>query len=376
MTINTMKTCVLLIITLCFFEKVASHKSCLPFDAIFNFGDSLSDTGNLLASGAHTFLAFGNPPYGKTFFKYPTGRFSDGRLMIDFIAEAYGLPHLPPYLNLTNCKNAHRGVNFAVAGATAIDAEFFSEMGIKGLWTNNSLNIQLGWFKKLKPSLCTTKKDCDNYFKRSLFMVGEIGGNDHNYVAIAKKNISQLVQMVPLVIEAITNAASELIDEGAMNLVVPGNLPVGCSAMYLTAFNSHNKEDYDRHGCLKELNDFAEHYNIQLKLALQTLRHNNPHAKISYADYYGAALRFFHAPVHYGFTGETLKACCGGGGPFNVNISAGCGNIGSKACSDPSTYANWDGIHLTEAAYRVIANGLIEGPFSSPPLSPPPFKIA
>lgn len=77
-----------------------------------------------------------------------------------------------------------------------------------------------------------------------------------------------------------------------------------------------------------------------------------------------------------GFTGGTLNACCGGGGPFNFNSSAGCGHIGSKTCAEPSTYVNWDGIHLTEAAHRHIAKGLIDGPFSNPPLKSSPFKIA
>ncbi|KAJ1402139.1 SGNH hydrolase superfamily [Sesbania bispinosa] len=359
-----------------FLEKVDSKASPHPFEAIFNFGDSLSDTGNFLASGAILFPVIGKLPYGETFFKHATGRCSDGRLVIDFIAEAYGLPYLPPYLNLTKGQNIHHGVNFAVAGATALDTEFFIKKGLGNfLWTKNSLNIQLGWFKNLKPSLCTTKQDCDNYFKRSLFLVGEIGGNDYNYAAFAG-NITQLQANVPLVVEAITKTISELIAEGAVELLVPGNLPIGCSALYLTLFRSRNVEDYDKNGCLKGFNGFAEYHNKQLNLALETLRQKNPHARIMYGDYYHAAKRFFHAPGHHGFTSGALRACCGGGGPFNFNMSARCGHIGSKACADPSTYANWDGIHLTEAAYRHIAKGLINGPFSNPPLKPSPFKIA
>lgn len=69
-----------------------------------------------------------------------------------------------------------------------------------------------------------------------------------------------------------------------------------------------------------------------------------------------------------GFYSGTLTACCGGGGPYNFNNSARCGHIGSRACKDPTSYANWDGIHLTEAAYAHVAKGLIHGPFASPPL--------
>lgn len=91
-----------------------------------------------------------------------------------------------------------------------------------------------------------------------------------------------------------------LIEEGAVELVVPGNLPIGCSAVYLTLFQSPNREDYDRNGCLKAFNDFAEYHNNQLKRSLNALRTKYPFAKIVYADYYGAAVRFFHAPKHHG----------------------------------------------------------------------------
>jgi len=68
-----------------------------------------------------------------------------------------------------------------------------------------------------------------------------------------------------------------------------------------------------------------------------------------------------------GFTGSVLKACCGGGdGRYNVQPNVRCGEKGSTTCEDPSTYANWDGIHLTEAAYRHIATGLISGRFTMP----------
>lgn len=50
------------------------------FPAIYNFGDSNSDTGGLSA-------AFGQAasPSGQTFFHQPAGRYCDGRLIIDFI---------------------------------------------------------------------------------------------------------------------------------------------------------------------------------------------------------------------------------------------------------------------------------------------------
>lgn len=75
------------------------------------------------------------------------------------VAEACGLPYLPPYLALAKGEKLQHGVNFAVAGATALDAKFFYDQKIgQILWTNDSLSVQLGWFKKLKQTLCTTKQ--------------------------------------------------------------------------------------------------------------------------------------------------------------------------------------------------------------------------
>lgn len=50
------------------------------FPAVYNFGDSNSDTGGISAA----FEPIGEP-YGVSYFKRPAGRGSDGRLIIDFI---------------------------------------------------------------------------------------------------------------------------------------------------------------------------------------------------------------------------------------------------------------------------------------------------
>lgn len=60
----------------------STHAQQCHFPAIFNFGDSNSDTGGLSA-------AFGQagPPHGSSFFGSPAGRYCDGRLVIDFIGK-------------------------------------------------------------------------------------------------------------------------------------------------------------------------------------------------------------------------------------------------------------------------------------------------
>lgn len=43
---------------------------------------------------------------------------------------------------------------------------------------------------------------------------------------------------------------------------------------------------------------------------------------------------------------------------------------GAYACSNPSSSLSWDGIHLTEAAYKQIADGWVNGPYCHPPIMP------
>uniref|UniRef100_A0A0E0PIX2 Uncharacterized protein n=1 Tax=Oryza rufipogon TaxID=4529 RepID=A0A0E0PIX2_ORYRU len=70
-----------------------------------------------------------------------------------------------------------------------------------------------------------------------------------------------------------------------------------------------------------------------------------------------------------GYKRGALRACCGGGGPYNYNMSASCGLPGATTCEDPDAHVSWDGIHLTEAPYRFIANTWIRGPYAHPPLA-------
>ncbi|KAK3159720.1 hypothetical protein QOZ80_1BG0050250 [Eleusine coracana subsp. coracana] len=355
---------------LCSLARVSqcSGGSQSNYTSMFSFGDSLTDTGNLLVSNALSNAIVGRFPYGMTYFHRPTGRCSDGRLVVDFLAQAFGLPLLPAYLQ-SEGKDVRQGVNFAVGGATAMDPPFFEEIGASDkLWTNLSLSVQLGWFDKIKPSLCNSAKSCREYFSRSLFLVGEIGGNDYNYAFFKGKTLDDAKTYVPTVASAVTDATEKLIKAGARHLVVPGNLPIGCSSAYLTLHPGKNSSDYDSVGCLKTYNDFAQHHNEVLQQKLRALRRKYPQARIMYTDYYGAAMAFAKNPKQFGFTEGPLKTCCGGGGPYNFNPVASCGVRGSKVCTDPSAYTNWDGVHLTEAAYHAIADSILHGPYTSPRL--------
>nr|GMC78903.1 sinapine esterase-like [Ipomoea batatas] len=260
------------------------------YTSIFAFGDSLTDTGNYLSlclKGLQTYDRFpfiGLPPYGETFFDRPTGRCSDGRIVLDFIAEHYGLPHVQPYFGGEKL-NLEAGVNFAVAGVPALDVEFHQERGID-FRNNISMRTQLKWFKDLLPSLC--------------------------------KNSRMLAD--------------------------------GCLAITLSFFyTSYNAQDYDPDtGCLTWLNKFDENHNNLLQTALVGIRESDTHPmfQLCMRINYSASLQLYRSSETFGFIKRALKACCGGGGPYNYNSSVPCGYAPSHACADPSSYISI-GMELT-----------------------------
>lgn len=343
------------------------------YTAIYSFGDSLTDTGNLLASMISNVskLASGSLPYGETYFRKPTGRFSDGRLIVDYIANASGLPLLDPYLgNRTSTFKC--GVNFAVGRATALDLDFFSSKNITLVGTPFSLDTQIQWFLSQRPKFCATYrgKECNEHFANALFLMGEIGINDYTYAFFQQRSMKEVQTFVPLVVDKIINVLQTLITVGgARKILVQNNLPMGCSAAYLTQFATGLGEPLDKMGCMPRFNAFAQNGSNLLRARVAELQAQHSDVKFVFADCYNAALRVLQSPQSFGLQTNVLQVCCGAGGPYNFNISTPCGEGGAVSCANPQQHFNWDGIHLTDAAYGKIANLFLDGTFTSPPLN-------
>lgn len=156
-----------------------------------------------------------------------------------------------------------------------------------------------------------------------------------------------------------------LLKKGAKYVVVQGLPMSGCLPL---AMSLAPETDRDEIGCVKSVNNQSYSHNVLLLSKLQDLRKQFPHAVITYVDYWNAYLTVMKNPTKYGFK-ERLKACCGAGEPYNFNVFATCGTPSASACKIPSQYINWDGVHLTEAMYKVVSDMFLKGRFSHPPFS-------
>lgn len=333
------------------------------YTSMFSFGDSLTDTGNYvrLTAGRKPSSPYGAPPYGRTFFGRPTGRASDGRLVIDFIAQEFGLANVTAIQVGAGPADFPHGANFAIISSTANNASFFARKGLD--ITPFSLDTQMFWFRthlqQLTQQLNGGGGGGGSILSDALVSLGEIGGNDYNFAFNKGVPRETVRAFVPAVVDKLAAAVEELIGMGARAFVVPGNLPFGCAPLYLNRFRGAAASEYDaRTGCLAWFNKFAEFHNRVLTARLDDLRRLHPDVTIVYADWYGAMTSIFQAPGKLGFT-NALGSCCG-------NQSVPCGKAGCTVCEDPSTYVSWDGTHPTEAVYKLIADGVLHGPHASP----------
>lgn len=326
----------------------AERLETCKFQKIYQFGDSISDTGNLATE--RPFSPSNRFPYGMTLRK-PTGRYSNGLLMVDYFAKAFGVPFLNPYQKVLRGADFKHGVNFAVAGATALPEQSLRANHVRGLSTNASLNVQLQWMQAHLNYACQHKQvDCTSPLKNSLVFLGEIGGSDYNNALLnSNQPMIELDGLIPGVVQTIADGVRTVINLGATNVIVPGIFPIGCVPAYL---NRYPREPFDSNQCLAELNKFAVRHNTILQSAIEYLRSEYPSVTIVYADYYNAFLSLLDQAQNLGFKTK-LSACCGSG-------SRSCGMLGVAPCRNPDDHISWDGIHMTQQAYKSMAYYLLK----------------
>ncbi|KAL7002429.1 hypothetical protein U1Q18_003582 [Sarracenia purpurea var. burkii] len=341
------------------------------FEAIFNFGDSNSDTGGFYAAFPAEF-----GPFGMTYFKKPAGRATDGRLVIDFIAQALGLPFLSPYLQSIGSDYRH-GVNFATLASTVLLPN--TSLFVTGI-SPFPLAIQLNQMEHFKVTVDeihskgeSTNLPPPDIFGKSLYTF-YIGQNDFTS-NLASLGIEGVKKYLPQVVAQIVATIKDLYALGGRSFLVFNLAPVGCYPAFLAEL-PHGGSDLDAFGCMVPYNNAVVDYNKMLKAELRLTREVLPvGAHLIYVDSHAVLLDLFQHPTSHGLKYGT-RACCGyGGGPYNFDPKVYCGNtkvingsfVTATACSDPHNYVSWDGIHSTEAANKLLTFALLNGSFFDPP---------
>ncbi|RVX16949.1 GDSL esterase/lipase 1 [Vitis vinifera] len=314
--------------------------------AFFIFGDSLLDPGNNNYINTTTEDQANFRPYGETFFKYPTGRFSDGRLIPDFIAEYAKLPLIPPYLQPGNHQFTY-GANFASGGAGALD-----EIN-QGLVVN--LNTQLRYFKKVEKHLRQKLGDEESkkLLLEAVYLIS-IGGNDYISPLFRNYSVFQIYshrQYLDMVMGNLTVVIQEIYQKGGRKFGFVNMGPLGC----LPAMKAIKLQQGGAGECMEEATVLVKLHNRVLPEVLQKLGSKLKGFKYSIFDFYTTAKERMDNPSKYGFK-EAKIACCGSG-PYRGLYSCG-GMRGTKEyelCSNVSEYMFFDSFHPTDRVYQQLA---------------------
>uniref|UniRef100_A0A0E0EDR6 Esterase n=1 Tax=Oryza meridionalis TaxID=40149 RepID=A0A0E0EDR6_9ORYZ len=354
--------------------SVAAGADC-RFPAVFNFGDSNSDTGGLSA----TFGA-APPPNGRTFFGMPVGRYCDGRLVIDFIAESLGLPYLSAYLNSIG-SNFTQGANFATAGSsirrqnTSLFLSGFSPISLDvqswefEQFINRSqfvYNNKGGIYRELLPKA--------EYFSQALYTF-DIGQNDITTGFFINMTSEQVIAYIPDLMERLTNIIQNVYGLGGRYFWIHNTGPIGCLP-YAMVHRPDLAVVKDGAGCSVAYNEVAQLFNQRLKETVARLRKTYPDAAFTYVDVYSAKYKLISDAKKLGM--DPMLTCCGyGGGRYNFDDRVGCGGkvkvngtwvVAGKSCDDPLKRVSWDGVHFTEAANKFVFDQIAGGKLSDPPV--------
>ncbi|EFJ37218.1 hypothetical protein SELMODRAFT_77440 [Selaginella moellendorffii] len=314
--------------------------------ALFVFGDSTLDTGNLnYRPNTVHLIRTQELPYGRDFIPPgPTGRASNGKLATDFLAGFLGLP--TPIDDLepdAQGRKLFQGINFAAGGSGILNGT--------GL-TTVSLSQQLDAFEGSIASInkLMGSQESSRLLANSLFLLST-GNNDlFNYVYNPKARFRYSPESYnTLLLSTLSRDLERLYSLGARKLVVLSLGPLGCTPLMLNLLNSDGS-------CIGEVNDQAKNFNAGLQSLLAGLQTKLPGSRLLYANAYDILFSAIQDPrKHAGFRYGNV-ACCGSG-KFLGSVLQTCSGR-TSVCADSNEYVFWDMVHPTQAMYKLVTDEL------------------
>ncbi|XVF26875.1 hypothetical protein REPUB_Repub14bG0057500 [Reevesia pubescens] len=333
-------------------SKGYGQESTTLVPAIISFGDSVLDVGN--NDYLHATFKANYLPYGMDFANHkPSGRFCNGKLPTDIVAETLGFTTYPPaYLSPeASGKNLLIGANFASAGSGYDDKASLKNHAI-------TLTQQLEYFKEYEAKLAKIAGNSKSVsiIKDALYLLGTGSGDFlHNYYVNPSLNHAYTPdQYGSFLINAFTSFVKNLYVLGARKIGVTSLPPLGCLplARIRRFFGYHEK------GCVSRFNTDALQFNKKLNSTLFNLKKQHPDLKIVVFDIFKPLYDIVKSPSKYGFV-EATRSCCRTGTVQTTAIATLCNPKTPGTCSNATQYVFWDGVHPSQAANQVLADALI-----------------
>uniref|UniRef100_A0ACD6ACE1 Uncharacterized protein n=1 Tax=Avena sativa TaxID=4498 RepID=A0ACD6ACE1_AVESA len=312
--------------------------------AVFIFGDSLVDVGN--NNYLHTIAKANTPPYGRDFKDHvATGRFCNGKIFSDFIAEKVGFNSSPPaYLSpQASGRNLLLGANFASAASGYYNHEF--------LFISISFYKQLKHFKEYQSKLAAFagSSQARSIVSGSLYIIcaGSCDFGLNYYINPFLWLLRNSEQFADHLLTIFSRIVAQLYDTGARRIGVFSLPPLGCFPSAMTVYG-HGKS-----GCVPRLNNDARYYNMRLNATVGSISDKYHDLKIAILDMYTPLYRLSTDPQSLGFT-EAKRACCGTGTLETSSLM--CNLLTPGTCRNAQTYVYWDSGHPSEAANKVVVD--------------------
>uniref|UniRef100_A0ACD6AAF4 Uncharacterized protein n=1 Tax=Avena sativa TaxID=4498 RepID=A0ACD6AAF4_AVESA len=316
--------------------------------AMMLFGDSLVDVGN--NDYIVTLIKANFPPYGRDFEgRVATGRFGNGKLLGDIIAEKVGFTSSPPaYLSTrASAQNLLTGANFASAGSGYYDPTSLILQVIP-------LYQQLDYFREYtsKLAILVGNSQAQLIISDALYIISD-GSNDlgpnYNLNPLLFKTLT-VDQFADLLVNIAIETVTQLHGMGARRIGVFSLPPLGCFPAAITVFG------HGMRGCVSRLNRQAQVYNKKLNIAIASLSMKYHDLNIVVLDIYTPLYTLATSPRSHGFV-EARLSCCGTG-IIEASVFL-CNPLSIGTCPNASNHVFWDSVHPSEATNQVIVESLV-----------------
>ncbi|KAM7257630.1 hypothetical protein ACFE04_013371 [Oxalis oulophora] len=332
-----------------FLKPVSSHSRNITFPAVLVFGDSIVDPGN--NNNLKTIAKCNFPPYGRDLKGgKPTGRFCNGKIAPDFVAETYGIKELVPAYLDPNLKieDLLTGVSFASGGAgyDPLTSELAPAISLSG-----QLDLFRQYISKIK-SFAGEEKAA-NILSKGVFLVG-VGSNDISntyYSTPLRSSKYDVNSYADFMSKYASSFLQELYGLGARKIGVFSAPAIGCVPAQRTLFGGIQRL------CSDKENKLAVLFNSKLNSAIEHLNRQYSDSKFVYMDIYYSLLSIIQNPNRFGFE-VVNKGCCGTG---DIEVSVLCNSMrNAYTCQDATKYVFWDSFHPSERTYQILTQEILQ----------------